>query len=256
MTGRQLLERIYESGTIRLPSGETLRADRNGMPKAEGEHLHELVRAERPGTTLEVGMAFGLSTVFICQALSDGGGRRHIVMDPNQNSDYHGVGLRHLDAAGLRHLVEFFEESSHRVLPRLEAAGTKVDFAFIDGVHLFDYTLLEFFFIDRMLRPGGLMVFDDLQLPAVRKVVRYAVGNRGYADESAGPGTGAVRAAGRRVKRLVRGLGAFPAAVRFALGGERHEYLSREIGWPRRNGLGILRKVKDDDRHWEHYVDF
>ncbi len=220
-----VLAEVYRMGLVRLPSGEMRPADENGMPRAEGEDLYALIRRERPATTLEVGMAFGLSTLFICQALAEGGGRRHIVMDPYQSRDYHALGLHHLRQAGLEHLVEFYEESSHRVLPRLEAAGTQVDFAFIDGVHLFDYTLVEFFYLDKMLRSGGLMVFDDLQLAAVRKVVRYAVTNRGYQDESLVANTGAFRRAGRRAKRFLRGLRALPRACGFALAGERREVL-------------------------------
>jgi predicted O-methyltransferase YrrM len=252
----QILADIYRTRTVRLPSGESRCADENGMPQAEGADLYQLILRERPETTLEVGLAFGLSALFICQALAEGRGRRHIVMDPNQTTDYHGAGLHHLRQAGLSHLVEFHEESSHRVLPRLEAAATRLDFAFIDGVHLFDYTLVEFFFIDKMLRPGGLVVFDDLQLPAVRKVVRFAVSNRGYRDESLSPDTGRVRRAGRRVKRLLRRLRVFPKSLAFALAGERRELLCQEIGWPRRNGLAVLRKTTEDNRFWQHHVDF
>jgi predicted O-methyltransferase YrrM len=247
---------IYEAGVIRLPSGEVQRVDENGMPRAAGARLYDLVCQERPSTTLEVGMAFGLSTLSICQALAECGGDRHIVMDPNQESDFGRAGLRHLEEAGLRHLVEFHEESSHRILPLLEATGTELDFAFVDGVHLFDYTLLEFFYIDRMLRPGALIVFDDLQLPAIRKVVRYAVTNRGYRDESRSARTGRLRRTGRAVKRIARGLRALPTAVGYTVGGERRELLAVEIGWPRELGLGVLRKVRNDDRSWKHHVEF
>jgi len=58
--------------------------------------------------------------------------------------------------------------------------GTKIDFAFIDGMHTFDYTLIDFFYIDRLLNAGGVIVFDDLCIPAVNKVCRYALTNRAY----------------------------------------------------------------------------
>src|SRR4051812_8751446 len=111
-----VLSDIYRSGILRLPSGGSWRADHYGMPPAEGEQLYEIVRRETPRTTLEVGMAFGLSTLFICAALREGGGRRHIVMDPNQHRDYQGMGLHHVERAGFSDLVEFHGDSSHRVL--------------------------------------------------------------------------------------------------------------------------------------------
>lgn len=252
----EILGEIYSTGLVVLPSGEARPAAQNGMPQAEARHLCELVRRERPVASLEVGMAFGLSTLAICQALRDAGVGHHIVVDPNQTRDYGAAGLYHLERAGLRNLVDFYEESSHRVLPRLEASGTCLDFAFVDGVHLFDFTLLEFFYIDRMLRVGGLIVFDDLQLPAIRQVVRYAVTNRGYVDESSAPDTGLVRYLGRRAKRLLRGLTALPIALRYAAADERRELLAFEVGWPRRNGLAVLRKVQNDDRHWMFHVPF
>jgi len=256
LAANPVLHEVYTTGFVPLPSGELRSACENGMPLTECQQLYQVVCREQPSVSLEVGMAFGLSTLAICQGLIETGGNQHIVMDPYQESDYQGTALRHLERAGLRHLADFYLESSHEVLPRLEAAGTCVDFAFVDGIHLVDYTMVEFFYIDRMLRRGGLLVFDDLQLPSIRKVVRFAVANRGYRDESHSPRTGRVRLAGRRFRRILRGMKAFGEALRFAIAPEHTELLSLEIGWPRENGLAILRKIKDDDRAWKHYVDF
>jgi len=33
-----------------------------------------------------------------------------------------------------------------------------VDFAFIDGNHVFEYVLVDFFLIDKLLRPGGAII--------------------------------------------------------------------------------------------------
>ena len=57
-------------------------------------------------------------------------------------------------------------------LTRLCAEGERIDFAFIDGNHRFDYTLVDFFYIDKMLRLGGHVAFDDLWIASVRKVVK------------------------------------------------------------------------------------
>jgi len=70
---------------------------------------------------------------------------------------------------------------SHQALPRLEAAGLEIDFAFVDGAHWFDYVMVDFFCLDRMLKVGGVIVFDDANWPSVRKACRYVVANRAYA---------------------------------------------------------------------------
>ena len=35
------------------------------------------------------------------------------------------------------------------------------DFIFIDGWHTFDYTLVDMFYADRLLRIGGYLLIDD-----------------------------------------------------------------------------------------------
>jgi len=44
---------------------------------------------------------------------------------------------------------------------------------FIDGMHLFDYTLLDFFYADLMLEVNGLIVIDDIKHPSVLKCIDY-----------------------------------------------------------------------------------
>ena len=167
-------------------------------------------------------MAHGKSTLWICQALADNGKGRHIAMDPWQDNYPGGPspGLWNLEQAGLRHLVEFHLDSSHRVLPALELRGQQIDFAFIDGFHTFDHTLTDFFLIDKMLTLDGLIVFDDVSWPSVRKVVRFVLGNRPYRDVDSPLAGGFARTVYRKGRRVVRGLGALPRALRHVVSNE------------------------------------
>jgi Methyltransferase domain len=56
--------------------------------------------------------------------------------------------------------------------PGLLEEGIKPDFAFVDGMHTFDYAFTDFFFLDKMLKPGGVIIFDDLGYPSIRKLCR------------------------------------------------------------------------------------
>lgn len=108
----QLLHDIYATGRIR--GSDSLRewpVTEYGMPAAEGRLIHDLVRAERPQVTLEVGLACGLSTLWICDALRAVGGVQHIAMDPNQR-DFDNTGLLHVNRAGYSDLLTFYGESS------------------------------------------------------------------------------------------------------------------------------------------------
>lgn len=164
-------------------------------------------------------------------------------------------GLFNLERAGLRDLVAFHNESSHSVLPRLEAEGTQLDFAFIDGLHHFDWALHEFFLIDKMLRIGGLVIFDDLSWPAVQRVLMYVLANRAYEDLSPTPPTDLTRTIYRRARRLAHGLKAVPPFCRYVLG--RQESYSHSSPIYRNNHVAVLRKLRDDDpvKRGHHHSD-
>jgi predicted O-methyltransferase YrrM len=149
----------------------------------EGEMLSRLIAERKPKVSLEIGLAFGISALFICDAMKQAGPNpRHIVIDPAQNAPAHwqGVGLANLERAGFGGFVEFIEKPSQIALPQLVAAGRKIDFAFIDGEHLFDHVLVDFFFVDQLLDVGGIVVFDDTSWPSIRTVARFVASNRNY----------------------------------------------------------------------------
>jgi hypothetical protein len=102
-------------------------------------------------------------------------------MDPAQHDGYwRGGGLANVNAAGLAELYEFHEESSQELLPRLATEGVRAQLAFIDGWHTYDHTLVDFFYLDRILEPGGIVVFDDVGYPAIRRVCDFVLTNRAY----------------------------------------------------------------------------
>ena len=174
------LDRILTTKAVCDVSGTTYPLQVH-IPREEGEFLQDVVRQIRPRTSVEIGLAFGVSTLYICEAMKESGGTKHIVCDPDQFEGFHGIGIKHIDEAGYAGMVEFHPVSSHILLPQLERDSVRVQFAFIDGWHTFDYTLMEFFFIDRILDVGGVIAFDDtFSYPAIRKVLRYILTHRKY----------------------------------------------------------------------------
>jgi predicted O-methyltransferase YrrM len=206
-----------------------------------GALLYDIVRAHKPGRTLETGMAYGMSTLFICQALEDNGSGSHIAIDPFQTDEFRSIGVLNVERAGLAHRLRVHEAPSDVVLPRLCADAGTLDFAFIDGWHLFDFTLVDFYYIDKMLAVGGHVVFDDLWLPAVRKAVSFVLRNKPYE---------LVKVASTRPapawKRLVR------IGRRFA-----QDPLGRDWG-PKLlpHNIAILKKVGEDSRTWDFHRRF
>jgi predicted O-methyltransferase YrrM len=187
---RHVIERLYREGRLLGDDGLAHPILPVGVTRARGEFIAALCRGERPAATLEVGMARGLSTLFILGAIAEAGMARpgcHVVMDPFQGSLYYNAALRTLRENGLVHLVEFYAEPSGLVLPRLVAEGRRFDFIFIDGDHRFDGVFVDFFFAHQLLRPGGLMVFDDPELDGVYLTCRFAESNYGYQPEAEFP---------------------------------------------------------------------
>ena len=187
MTIDQLLDDVYGSDDKQGARGVTIKIVREySITRVASEYLYRTVRQLKPHRTVEVGLAWGASSTAICAALRDNeNGARATIMDPHQDLSggphtYHGVGLQALDRYGLKHLVDFHQERSDWVLAHLAHDGHRIQFGFIDGDHRLDPTFVDFYFIDRMLDVGGIVVFDDFQFPAIQSVIAHVIGNLHY----------------------------------------------------------------------------
>jgi predicted O-methyltransferase YrrM len=148
---------------------------------AEGAALRGWVQGEGARRTLETGLGYAVSTLFICEGLLAGGpGGRHVAMDPRLPGSHVDEGLDTLEQAGCRDLVEFYAEGSAL------ADGRNFDFAFIDGNHRFEGVILDLVYCARLLGLGAAIFVDDLQLPAVRKASQFCVSNLGWTIEDEG----------------------------------------------------------------------
>jgi predicted O-methyltransferase YrrM len=166
-----ILTSILERQTVFTPEGkeETLHSSIDGKEVAFLESLIEKFKVER---SLEVGCAMGISSLAICGAITKNSpNSHHTIIDPNQRTEWKNIGVHHLQKAGFQnfHLIE---EPSEFALPELAKKNCQFDFAFIDGWHTFDQTLIDFYYINRMLRTGGIVVVDDVRMPSVKKVMR------------------------------------------------------------------------------------
>jgi predicted O-methyltransferase YrrM len=169
----ETIEKIYEAGFVTGRSGKTHKLH-SAIDREEAEVLHALVRDDPTIVkTLEIGCAYGLSSLCICSAMRERTGASHTIIDPFQNTDWDGAGIMNLEAEGLR-FFDLIEARSEFALPRLaEQAEGAFDFIFIDGWHTFDHTLLDCFYATRLLRVGGYLAIDDVAFPAVRRVVDF-----------------------------------------------------------------------------------
>ena len=239
---------IYESGKVIGTSGveHPLEAE---IDPDEGEFLCEIIAADPAVVrTLEIGCAYGLSSLHICHALAGRPGARHTIIDPFQHTQWDGVGVRHLEQAG----VDFFrliEQRSEFALPEVLAADGegKFDFVFVDGWHTFDHTLLDCFYATRLLRVGGYLVIDDLMTRPVHRAADYVTlypCYRRHATLRAASGVSLKRRATRTVLSLLprhwRDKFLHPELTRAAFTDEPAEMIA-------------FQKIAADERGWDWY---
>lgn len=174
-----LLSNILETGQITRPDGETIRLHSN-LPQFEGELLQQWMQTHGCSKVIEVGLAHGVSALFIAEVLARQTGSIHYIIDPNQYSEFDGMGIHHLTCAGYIEQTLFYPLGSEIALPQMHASGIRCDLAFIDGCHTIECVQNDFKFCDLMLEPGGLLIFDDVQLESVQRVIGQLTATNNY----------------------------------------------------------------------------
>ena len=174
----QAVLEVFQTGRVFGPDGKAQQLESN-VSQAEALELYTAVRKLRPESSVEIGLAHGVSALTILSAIAGNGTGHHYVIDPFQaNYGYCGVAM--IQRAGFQKLHSLLERFPEEVLPYLP--GLK--FAFIDSSHLFDLTLLEFVLIDKKLEVGGILALHDTWMPSIQAVLRFILANRAYKIEN------------------------------------------------------------------------
>jgi len=180
------------------------------ISREQGMWIYSLCRAMKPKTTLEIGMAYGFSSIYFLAAIHDNGAGFHTAVDPFQDSDWHGVGSRKPERLGMSDHFRLIRELSVAALAHRADAGEMFDVIFVDGNHRFDDVLVDFTLSAELCPMGGCIVLDDMWMPSIRRVAAFIRMNRADFEEVATP-----------------------------------------VG-----NIAAFRRVGDDARKWNHYVEF
>jgi predicted O-methyltransferase YrrM len=135
-------------------------------PPERGRMLYDFLVKHRLSRCLELGFAHGVGTVWIGGAVQALGGGKVIAVDV-ENALKRTPSAKDLTAkAGLQDIVELnydpISYTWHLKRKLDEYRAEPFDFIFIDGAHTWDTDGLAFFLADMVLRPGGWLLFDDL----------------------------------------------------------------------------------------------
>ena len=143
----------------------------------QGMWLYNLCLEAKPKTTLEIGLAYGYSTLYFLAAIRANGFGHHTAVDPFQ-SRWHGIGRRQPQSLGMSDSFRFIEEKSVSALAHFTDWGETFEVIFIDGNHRFDDTFVDFTLSAELCPVGGCIVLDDMWMPSIRRVVAFIRSNR------------------------------------------------------------------------------
>ncbi|MCH8891389.1 MAG: class I SAM-dependent methyltransferase [Myxococcales bacterium] len=243
-----------------LVSLQNTRFDYNAtsISSCEGEFIWNLIRNHGYEKTIEIGCALGVSSLYICDALSLTGNPSHTIIDPFQtgDSDWEGIGIRNLKERN----IDFFtlvEQPSEFALPKLIESGETFDFGFIDGYHTFDHALIDFFYLNRMIRVGGMIVFDDANCPSISKLIRYLRTYPAYQLVLPPPADNNQDHLSNRQKVLhlfIKATKLVPEQTRKELFSDRVNLGIIQV--PATDSVVGLMKIGEDERRWDWYENF
>ncbi len=204
----EVLKEIFTTKQVLLPNGTRKRTSA-GIDMVTACALYNVVLKHKPKTVVEVGMGQGISTLAILCALSQTGGQL-ISVDPYFTwKEARDAALLGVQRAGYSSLHRHIESASEMALPKLLADGLKIDAAYIDGNHDFDHVFIDFFYLDLMLTPGGVIGFNNAGWLDVFRVIRHLQKHRSFKEIDVGLNTdysarNPIVSLGRRIMHMPR----------------------------------------------------
>jgi hypothetical protein len=118
------------------------------IKKEEGIILYKLIKKSKAKKILEIGMDYGISSIFILQSLqyfnnkyNNGDGNYKLTsIDPYQKTCWKNLGIQNLKNLNFLSHHKLIEEKSYIILSELVKKTKNYDLIFIDGSHTLDYT--------------------------------------------------------------------------------------------------------------------
>jgi predicted O-methyltransferase YrrM len=139
------------------------------MSPDQGRVIHDHVRGTRPREALELGTAHGVGAAYIAGALEPGA---HLTTVDFAGADYDPSPADVLARAGVADRVEVVQAYSsytwwlkEQVQARSDAHGNvapRFDFVYLDGAKNWTVDGLAVVLVEKLLRPGGWLLMDDL----------------------------------------------------------------------------------------------
>lgn len=169
------LEEIYTLQSIEIDNEGTRTPLHSHTAKEQGLFLQKIFSAIKPSRSLEVGFAYGISAMFILEMHQKNKSEKgaHIVIEPD--SYWGNAALHNIEKEGLLRYIQIKKDYSDKVLARLFLDNYRIQYAYIDTTKQFDVVMQDFYFINKILDVGGVVILDDCGgiCPGVQRVARF-----------------------------------------------------------------------------------
>ncbi|MEY2830848.1 MAG: hypothetical protein RLZZ574_106, partial [Cyanobacteriota bacterium] len=135
------------------------------MSLKKAQVMQDFIHQHNISSILELGFYHGVSTCYMAAALEEAGGGSIVSIDLESAQKRQPNIEELLEKCGYLNTVEFYYEPvsyNWRMMKLIEEQEKTFDLCYVDGGHDWYNTGLAFFLVDKLLQPGGWMIFDDL----------------------------------------------------------------------------------------------
>ena len=169
------LKEIFEIHTIEVnDSGERVQLHSNTSME-QGLFLQKIFDLIRPEKSIEIGFAYGISTMFILEKHRDINSKdqAHLVIE--YDNSWGNAAIHNIRKEGLSKYLDIRQDYSDKVLTQLFHQNHRIQYAYIDTSKQFDVVMQDFYFINKLLDVGGVIIFDDCGggFPGIQRVARF-----------------------------------------------------------------------------------
>jgi len=169
------LRDMLRSGYANLPNSERVPTSGTTSTLNNLRIIRHLILAEKPESTLEIGLAFGASALAFLSSMKEirPTNFNHTAIDPFQTGHWKSVAIFNIESEGLIDHFTHLEQDSALALPELCRQDRRYNLIYVDGSHIFENVFIDFYYCCRLLAGNGLILFDDCTDRHIAKVIRF-----------------------------------------------------------------------------------
>ena len=135
------------------------------MSLEKAQIMKDFIHKNKISNILELGFYHGVSTCYMAAALEERGQGSILTIDLHSAKQRQPNIEQLLEKCGYLDMVDYYYEPvsyNWRLMKLIEEEKRTFDLCYLDGGHDWYNTGYAFFLVDKLLQPGGWIIFDDL----------------------------------------------------------------------------------------------